>query len=705
MKKKLIALILVAAMTVLPGCAALDEMEGTDEGSSADSFNIEEEIKRDIKSVVPDKTTGWIDSDIKGYFKEDTPVSLKDDFAAAANKELYLKEDFDGSMLKSMVKTVRKRKRELINDDSVTGKNIEEVRKFVDMAENTGLRNTLGVEPLRPYVNAIEDITTVEELYDWITDTKNNPLGIAPLSVTSMERSEVEPDSYYVGLSKPPLLLEQDESYFSVNSHSMFKMVALEHKAENVLTRLGYDEDSIIRLLQNNYKLEKVLIGLEKDLKDEDEEDVTYTREQIRYIQGDYPVIEYLDNWGFGDCSRFTADSDYIKMLDKLCARNLEQIKAMCILRYVVDAGPYLDEDTYDFFKKCDEQKDVTPMPDRRSEEEKHESYIFDSLLAKTSLQGAIDAEYVKKYIDPDSYDRLYKMTEDIVDEFRNIFANEAWLSKEGKKACLEKLDAIKIHVVYQDEADYSDLNLLSAEAGGNFLETHYDVYRFEIMKRAQMTAGKVDRSEWSPYLYELNTTQTNAFYSPQTNGIYILAGILNDPSYYPGMTDEELLSGIGSIVGHEITHGFDNGGVKYDKDGIEKEWLPKEDQKAFEDATSKVAMFYLTLKPYNGSGVYNGSMVQGEATADMGGVRVTLELAKKIPGFDYDAYFRNYAKMWAVQRLLEEEKFLFSDDEHPLDFYRINVTLSQFDEFDDTYDINEGDGMYVVSDKRIAVW
>ena len=141
------------------------------------------------------------------------------------------------------------------------------------------------------------------------------------------------------------------------------------------------------------------------------------------------------------------------------------------------------------------------------------------------------------------------------------------------------------------------------------------------------------------------------------------------------------------------------------DKDGIEKEWLPKEDQKAFEDATSKVAMFYLTLKPYNGSGVYNGSMVQGEATADMGGVRVTLELAKKIPGFDYDAYFRHYAKMWAVQRLLEEEKFLFSDDEHPLDFYRINVTLSQFDEFDDTYDINEGDGMYVVSDKRIAVW
>ncbi|MBP3825121.1 MAG: M13 family peptidase, partial [Butyrivibrio sp.] len=175
--------------------------------------------------------------------------------------------------------------------------------------------------------------------------------------------------------------------------------------------------------------------------------------------------------------------------------------------------------------------------------------------------------------------------------------------------------------------------------------------------------------------------------------------------SYSPDMTYEEKLGGLSAIIGHEITHGFDSGGSLYDKNGIKSSWLPYNDQVAFVDLNDKVASYYSTLTPFPGSGLYNGSNLTGEATADMGGLKATLYLASKVPDFDYDLFFTSYARLWRVNMPLEAEKSYFSGDSHPLAFYRVNVGLQQFEEFYETYGIVEGDGMYLEPEKRIAVW
>lgn len=706
MKKKIVAIIIAISMVGLTACGSSAPAAGDPAPAGTDAGTDDEPgFLSDLNSVKPDAQTGWIDSDISGYYTQYPDIDLKNDFAAAVNMELYRTTGFEGTALGNIGREVTVRKRELLNDSSVSGDGIDEVRKYVSLIEDTDTRNRLGVEPLRPYIEGIEQISTVSGLYDWITDTRSNPLGIAPIAVAGMARSEIEPDSYFVALSKPVLTLGSDDAYYSVGSGALERMVKVEEQSERILSGLGYSDSQIDDIIRNNYRFEKVLTGLERDLRDEDEEDMTFTREEIEYIQGDYPMTEYLDNWGYGGCQRFVADSEYIRKLDNVCERYLEQIKDMCIVRYVMSSGMYLDEETAGLFMENKKERGVTPVPDGRSDEEKYEDLIFETYLMPTALQGALDAAYVDKYIDPESYDRLYGMTEDIIGQFREIFAAESWLSDEGRRACLDKLNAIRIHVVYQDEGDYGDMNIRTAGEGGNFLEAFYEINRFGIMARARMSAGKVDRTQWSPYMYELSTTQTNAFYHPQTNGIYIMAGILDDPAFRADMTEEELLSGIGVIVGHEITHGFDALGVAYDKDGVKKKWLPEDDQKSFEDATAKVSLYYLTLKPYNGSGPYNGTNIQGEATADMGGMRAALDLARKIPGFDYDAFFRNYARLWATQRTLDEERAYMSQDSHPLNMYRINVVVSQFDEFQQTYGIQAGDGMYADPDKRIAVW
>ena len=296
-------------------------------------------------------------------------------------------------------------------------------------------------------------------------------------------------------------------------------------------------------------------------------------------------------------------------------------------------------------------------------------------------------------------------MTTDLIDVYRDIFSNEDWLSKEGRALCLEKLNALKVHVVFPDKGDYSDLNIVPAEEGGSFLEAALAVYGFGVRKSAALAAEEVDLDKWDPYSTMLSTTQTNSFYYPTMNGIFICAGILDDPAFTPEMSDEEMLAGIGTIVGHEITHGFDANGVLYDKDGIKQTWLPEKDRSAFGDRTIKVTSYYSGMTPFQGSGLYNGTRVQVEATADMGGMKAVLALAARKDHFDYDRFFRQFARLWSSQISYDHEKYLFESDVHPLDYLRTNVTLAQYDEFLSTYDIHEGDGMFIPEGKRVKVW
>ena len=132
---------------------------------------------------------------------------------------------------------------------------------------------------------------------------------------------------------------------------------------------------------------------------------------------------------------------------------------------------------------------------------------------------------------------------------------------------------------------------------------------------------------------------------------------------------------------------------------------MPFEDQMQFLDRSTKVAAYYSTIRPFPGGSPYDGQNVTQEATADMGGLRVTLSIASKFDGFDYDAYFRKYAEMWQRAAKEDEEKYVFLHDGHPLAYLRVNVALQQFEEFYSTYNVKNGDAMYLAPEKRIAVW
>lgn len=168
-------------------------------------------------------------------------------------------------------------------------------------------------------------------------------------------------------------------------------------------------------------------------------------------------------------------------------------------------------------------------------------------------------------------------------------------------------------------------------------------------------------------------------------------------------MSDEELYSRLGMVIGHEISHAFDSAGAQFDKDGNMNMWWNEEDYKAFEEKNKKLADYYSAMSPWAGQ-YFNGSIMTGEACADMGGMKCMLRIAAKKDGFDNDKFFRSYAQFW-LSKFTKNTALYYLTDEHPMPYLRVNCVLQQFDEFCDLYDIKEGDGMYLAPEDRVNIW
>ncbi|MBO6137968.1 MAG: M13 family metallopeptidase [Lachnospiraceae bacterium] len=709
---KFTAVLLLLMITFLSGCSELEDTVSGDEPG--------------------DK---WVDSDIIGSVTRESEIRIQDDYAAAANKDWILsaEEGRETSAIDMIDEVILSNKRALLEDSSLNSKEALELKKYAELAEDWDARALAGTDPLKPYIGSIQSISTAEELCSWMTDPEANPLGEALITVNSAYRSEENPDAYAVYLFAPQLSLETASSgynyYFAINTSGLRYKEYIEYSIEYMLSGLGYDQHEIKAVTSGCYRIEKKLLEnmscRSVDSLYLNEADNTLTRSDIAEAAGAYPIEKYLDKWGYKGRDSYIADLKYIQGLQDLdLSGELEDIKSMFIVHYLLFSEKYLDRDSYDFAAyrsyasepeyRTDEEEDGSDEEGTQegenlndTEESELDSILFNEYIAQSPMVAAMDKLYVEKYTDAGEYDRLYGMTEEIIEEFKDIFSKEDWLSEEGRVACLDKLETMSIHVIYPSTelVDYSSLDITAKKEGGTFLDAALDCSRYYNFLRAERALKPFDRQVWDPYDQELSTTICNAMYDPQTNGIYIFSGIANDPEFYPEMSEEQLLAGIGTTVGHEITHGFDDGGALFNKEGVEEDWLPEDDKLKFVDRMDKVSAYYSTLHPYEASGACEGSLVCGEATADMGGIKCVLEIAENDEDFDYDAFFRHYALCWATQYELETESGQFNVDSHPLNFYRINVALQQFDEFLETYDIKPGDGMYLEKERRIQVW
>lgn len=391
---------------------------------------------------------------------------------------------------------------------------------------------------------------------------------------------------------------------------------------------------------------------------------------------------------------------DYMKSMAKIMANtDMETMKAYFEWNLISSAAPYLSDEfvqaNFDFFGKVmSGQTEMKPRWKR-------------SITAVNGMLGeAVGKMYVEKYFPAAAKERILTLVENVRTAMGERMAANTWMSDSTKMKGKEKLDAIIVKVGYPDKwRDYSALEIKDDSYWANI--KRYS--RFETDYMISKLGKPVDRSEW-----HMSPQTVNAYYNPTTNEICFPAGILQPPFFYPNGDDAINYGGIGVVIAHELTHGFDDKGRLFDKDGNLNDWWTEQDAKNFNERAQFLVDQFNAIEVLPGLNA-NGELSLGENIADNGGLNISytalqMALAKnpegEIDGFTPEQrFFLSYATLWASNIRDEEARRLTMLDVHSLGKWRVNATLPNIDAFLEAFDIKEGDAMWLAPEKRAHIW
>ena len=320
--------------------------------------------------------------------------------------------------------------------------------------------------------------------------------------------------------------------------------------------------------------------------------------------------------------------------------------------------------------------------------------------LVKATLNDFCSQAYVENCFDQESKAEVEEMVAEVLDVYRVRLLKLDWMQDTTKAEAVKKIDNMTVKVGYPDKwPSYLDsIRVYSPAEGGNLLDNVLNLYR--IFKQASIESKDkpVDRKEWS----SSDAFTVNAFYAPNENAIYFPAGILQAPFYDKNASAEENLGGIGTVIGHETTHAFDNSGAKYDYRGSYRNWWTDEDLEKFDQLTQKIVTYY---DGYENAGLQvSGTLTLGENIADLGGVSAITEIAKN-NNLDMKELYKQYAWIWALKYTPEATKMLMLSDVHAPGKVRVNAVLSSTPEFYEAFGVVPGDGMYKAPEERVRIW
>ena len=264
----------------------------------------------------------------------------------------------------------------------------------------------------------------------------------------------------------------------------------------------------------------------------------------------------------------------------------------------------------------------------------------------------------------------------------------------------MKKIDSMTVNAAYPDEwPEYMDaIRIVSPSEGGNLVDNYLNILSVGMRENIVSKDEPTDVESWDG----ITTYEVNAFYSPSTNSIFLPVAILQGVFYGKDASEAENLGGIGTVIGHEITHAFDNSGAQYDEKGNFENWWTQKDYEMFARLSRQVVDYYNGFEN-NGMQV-NGEQTLGENIADLGGVAAVTQLAVT-KGLDLSEVYEQYASIWAGKETPEYAYMLMLMDTHSPDSVRVNAVLSAMPEFYEVYGVLPGDGMYQAPENRPGIW
>jgi putative endopeptidase len=563
---------------------------------------------------------------------------------------------------------------------------------------NEALAEKLDAKPIQPELDGVRKVKTKDEFTALMG--QSNISGYSSILGVTIQTDAKSPQRYAVYASTSGLSLP-DRDYYLDPKFADKKAKYLAY-VEQMLTMAGWEKPA---------ENAKAIVAFETQLAEASwtrverrDRDKTYNPMSVAELQALTPGFDWNRYLVGTELPKFdrvvvTTNTAFPKFAKIYADTPLEALQAWQAFKVIDGAAPLLSKRFVDASFEF-RNKTLSGQPEQRPRWKRGVATV------NGALGEAVGQVYVARYFPPESKAKMVALVGNIRDVLKVRIENLEWMGPDTKTLALDKLAKFTVKIGYPDKwRDYSKLAIKEDDSYGNVLRAGAFEWRYDV----ERLNGPVDKSEWGM------TPQTvNAYYNSVNNEIVFPAAILQAPFFHPDADPAVNYGGIGGVIGHEISHGFDDQGRKSDGDGVLRDWWKPQDATKFKAQADRLGAQYSAFEPLPGAHV-NGALTMGENIGDMGGLALALDAyhaslhgkpAPVIDGFTGDQrVYMGWAQVWRQKSREDALRQQVVTDPHSPAYYRVNGTIRNQEGWYKAFDVKPGDKLYVAPEDRVRIW
>ena len=593
---------------------------------------------------------------------------------------------------------------EIAAQENAAGTVAQKIGDLYNMAMDSTTRNERGYEPIRPVMERIAALKSNSEVMPLVAELSRQ--GMGSFFHVYIDADIMDSKQNLVQIYQGGIALGEKEYYLDTDEATTNIREAYKKHIVNMFRLAGFDEAAATQKMEAVIKIETALAAKSFSATEQRDPAANYHKMTFEELKSSFAGIDW-------DTYFTTLGITGLKELSVSQLEPIHEVSRIVSEESTADLIAYLEwhilngasgelsdafaDESFDFYGRT--------LSGRKEQQPRWKRAVS---VVNNVLGEAVGQMYVEKYFPAEAKERMLTLVKNLQIALGQRIDAQEWMSDSTKMRAHEKLNSFIVKVGYPDTwKDYTNLTIDPAKSYTDNLMAANEFAWNDMIARKY---GKpVDNTEW--YM----TPQTvNAYYNPTTNEICFPAGILQYPFFDMNADDAFNYGAIGVVIGHEMTHGFDDQGRKYDKDGNLKDWWTEQDAKNFDERAKVMIDFFDKIEVAPGVNA-NGQMTLGENIADHGGLQIAYQAFKKATaqnplgekdGFTPEQrFFLAYANVWAGNIRDEEIRNLTKSDVHSLSRWRVNGTLPHIDDWYTAFGITEKDPLFVPAEERLRIW
>lgn len=682
--------LLIAAVVLFVGCEKEEKVQGIVLENMDTSVDPSEDFFRYVNGNWLDNTEIPADRTSWGSFAE-------------------LRKKTDADVLTILEEAIEKGDFPKLKDAEGNLTRVSDQQKAIFYYESimdTVARDNAGIDPVKPFLAKIDEINNLEDLQELLINfTPYGGAGFYNFGVLN----DLMNSKMNAGYLFPAGLGLTRDYYVDEDEDTKEKRKKYEAHISRMLVEFGADENQAKKDAATIVAYEKSLAVPQLTKEESRDARKLYNPMSVAELQKLAPNTNwkaYFEGIGANDLDKIiVTQPKYMKAMDDIMKNSsIEDIKLYLRWTTINTAVGLLTTDlekaNWEFYSK-----ELRGAQQQRPRKER----------ALANVNGAIGEALGKLYVDkkfpPEAKKKAEEMIANVMKGFEIRINSLPWMSEDTKKKALEKLNKLTVKIAYPDKwKDYAALQMASVKEGGSYFENSINVAKWSFEENMNKLGKEVDRSEWG-----MSPQTVNAYFNPLNNEIVFPAAILQPPFYNYKADDAVNYGGIGAVIGHEISHSFDDSGSRFDGDGNLKNWWTEEDLKKFTALGKKLNEQYSSYTVIDDVKI-NGEFTLGENIGDLGGVKAAYEglmisyekngKPEPIDGFTPEQrFFMSWGTIWRIKSRDEALRNQVKTDPHSPGMFRAFVPLLNVDAFYEAFDIQEGSKMYLKPEDRVAIW